>query len=127
MFAGRHRRPDRLLNPRIGVHPRLVDDDQVVVSPCPADSVADSNSRVDPLSHVTISAPKPLYSSNRPASGERAIRGHHPSSSFFRAAERVCAPYSTRISGSASIRSTISANAVDDFADCLGTDSNTSR
>ncbi len=80
-----------------------------------------------PLSQVIVSAPNPRNNRNRSASGERDSRGHQDESSFSRAADRVCALYKIRTSGSDSIRHTISDSASDDLPDCRGTLTITSR
>jgi hypothetical protein len=64
---------------------------------------------------------------NQPASGLLAILGHQVCSSFRRAAIRDCAEYSTNWSSADSSRQIISASAIDDFPDCRGTLTNTSR
>jgi hypothetical protein len=55
------------------------------------------------------------------------ILGHQVCSSFRRAATRFWALYSTSWSGSDSSRQMMRARAIDDFPDCLGTDTSTSR
>jgi len=64
---------------------------------------------------------------NRSASGLRAILGHHVCSYFRRAEMRLCAEYRTSWSCADSSRQIISASAIEDFPDCRGTLTSTSR
>jgi hypothetical protein len=74
------------------------------VSPCADTSSVDSSDMTDPFEHRSASAPVARLKVNMSPRDDRRSRGHQTSKSLIRAASLVCAPYTTRCPGVASIR-----------------------